>query len=70
MMNMTNPAPMQRVSRNPQWREVKAYCEDRIERGMRELLTCEIVMVERVRGRIQALQALLDIARRDEQESE
>lgn len=50
-----------REQRDPAWQEVRRQIETKIEQHHGELLTCDVDRVERVRGRIEALRALLEL---------
>jgi hypothetical protein len=45
--------------RQPEWHEVKSFIKQQIEGQTKQLLTCELNLVEKARGRIEAYQKIL-----------
>lgn len=51
--------------REPSWNEIKRVCQGKLDSSQRELLSCHLDKVERVRGRIEAYSAVLRIETED-----
>lgn len=53
------------MARDPGWGEVREHCLQRIAQYQTELLGCPLDQVERVRGRIEAMRAVLALPASD-----